>query len=196
MHLGASQSGRVHPPTPGILNPSSFSTEDPTHRPCSPPPHLQSFPPCPHSSQTLFYHLHFETVSLIILLLLETCSPPSLWHPLIYLCLDNSSPILLGEFNFHSFFCWARLIETLCPGPYYSSQQRKPGRPTLSPAPGEPLSCPGSHREFSNKRTGAFALLHLSTRSFQSFVTGPFREPITSSFVSFSSQNLPGISLF
>lgn len=34
----------------------------------------------------------------------------SLWHPLIYLCLDNSSPILLGEFNFHSFFCWARLI--------------------------------------------------------------------------------------
>ena len=118
----------------------------------------------------------------------------SLWHPLIYLCLDNSSPILLGEFNFHSFFCWARLIQTLCPGPYYSSQQRKPGRPTLSPAPREPLSCSGSRKEFSNKRTGAFALFHLSTQSSQSFVTGLFYEPTTLSFVSFSSQNLPGIS--
>lgn len=61
--------------TPGILKPRLFSRWGTIHCLCSVSPHLQSSPPCPYSSQTLFYHLHFETVSLIILLLLETCSP-------------------------------------------------------------------------------------------------------------------------
>lgn len=57
-------------------------------------------------SNPLLSFLHFETVSLEYSPAVGNLLSLSLWHPLIYLCLDNSSPILLGEFNFHSFFCW------------------------------------------------------------------------------------------
>lgn len=63
--------------------------------------------------------LHFQPISLIIPALLGVISvPPSLARSDLSLNWDNSSPhpLLLGEFNFHSFFCFARLIQPPLPG--------------------------------------------------------------------------------